>query len=56
MLDKMQNRSCDDCDTDFARMLKDTGGIPAHGNSAGSWSEGHRFDAPNPEHRAGGRG
>ncbi|GMN01638.1 flavodoxin family protein [Erythrobacter sp. MTPC3] len=35
----------------FARMLKDAGGIPSHGNSAELWSEGRRFDAPNPEHR-----
>ena len=35
----------------FARMLKDAGGIPAHGNSVSLWKEGRRFDAPNPEHR-----
>ena len=35
----------------FARMLKDAGGIPCHGNSADLWKEGRRFDAPNPEHR-----
>lgn len=35
----------------FARMLKDAGGIPRHGNSADLWTEGRRFDAPNPEHR-----
>ncbi|GAA4037114.1 flavodoxin family protein [Erythrobacter jejuensis] len=35
----------------FARMLKDAGGIPAHGNSQGLWNEGRRFDAPNPEYR-----
>ncbi|MDA9918644.1 NAD(P)H-dependent oxidoreductase [Erythrobacter sp.] len=35
----------------FARMLKDAGGIPAHGNSRGLWNEGLRFDAPNPEYR-----
>ena len=35
----------------FARMLKDTGGIPAHGNSKDLWDEGCRFDAPKPEHR-----
>lgn len=35
----------------FARMLKDAGGIPAHGNSKDLWNEGHRFDAPNPEYR-----
>ncbi|MGB7419953.1 MAG: NAD(P)H-dependent oxidoreductase [Erythrobacter sp.] len=35
----------------FARMLKDAGGIPSHGNSKELWSEGYRFDAPNPEYR-----
>lgn len=35
----------------FARMLKDAGGIPAHGNSKDLWNEGRRFDAPNPEYR-----
>jgi len=35
----------------FARMLKNAGGIPAHGNSVELWNEGMRFDAPNPEHR-----
>ena len=35
----------------FARMLKDAGGIPSHGNSRQLWNEGHRFDAPNPEYR-----
>lgn len=35
----------------FARMLKDAGGIPAHGNSVELWNKGHRFDAPNPEYR-----
>ncbi len=35
----------------FARMLKDAGGIPAHGNSKDLWSEGRRFDAPNPDYR-----
>ncbi|MGB3377735.1 MAG: flavodoxin family protein, partial [Allopontixanthobacter sediminis] len=35
----------------FARMLKDAGGIPAHGNSTELWSEGRRFDAPNPDYR-----
>jgi len=37
----------------FARMLKDAGGIPAHGNSTELWGEGYRFDSPNPEHRGG---
>lgn len=35
----------------FARMLKDAGGIPAHGNSVDLWEAGRRFDSPNPEHR-----
>ena len=34
-----------------ARMLKDTGGIPAHGNQRSLWDAGCRFDFPNPEHR-----
>lgn len=35
----------------LARMLKDAGGYPAHGNSTDLWKEGRRFDAPNPEYR-----
>jgi multimeric flavodoxin WrbA len=35
-----------------ARMLKDAGGIPAHGNQPGLWDAGCRFDFANPEHRA----
>ncbi|WP_336986628.1 flavodoxin family protein [Altererythrobacter aquiaggeris] len=35
----------------MARMLKDAGGLPAHGNSKELWNEGHSFDAPNPEYR-----
>jgi multimeric flavodoxin WrbA len=35
-----------------ARMLKDAGGIPAHGNQVALWDAGCRFDADNPEHRA----
>jgi len=34
-----------------ARMLKDAGGIPAHGNQRAEWDAGCRFDAANPEHR-----
>ncbi len=34
-----------------ARMLKDAGGIPAHGNQRSKWDAGCRFDHPNPEHR-----
>jgi multimeric flavodoxin WrbA len=36
----------------LARMLKDAGGIPAHGNQRTEWDAGCRFDFPNPEHRA----
>ncbi|GIV61342.1 MAG: flavodoxin [Rhodothermaceae bacterium] len=35
----------------LARMLKDAGGIPAHGNHRSKWDAGCRFDHPNPEHR-----
>lgn len=40
----------------LARMLKDSGGIPAHGNQAAAWEAGERFgfqgpDAANPEYR-----
>ncbi len=35
----------------LARMLKDAGGIPAHGNQRSLWDAGCRFDFPNPEHR-----
>ena len=35
----------------LARMLKDTGGIPAHGNQRSAWDAGCRSDYPNPEHR-----
>ena len=34
-----------------ARMLKDQGGVPAHGNQRTEWDAGCRFDYPNPEHR-----
>ncbi len=34
-----------------ARMLKDAGGFPAHGNQRSAWDAGCRFDFPNPEHR-----
>src|SRR4051794_36990041 len=36
----------------LARMLKDAGGIPAHGNQPKKWDAGCHFDLPNPEHRA----
>lgn len=35
----------------LARMLKDAGGIPAHGNQRAGWDAGCRFDFPNPEYR-----
>ncbi len=35
----------------LARMLKDAGGIPAHGNQRSQWAAGCRFDFPNPEYR-----
>jgi multimeric flavodoxin WrbA len=35
----------------MARMIKDQGGIPAHGNQRSEWDAGCRFDHPNPEHR-----
>ena len=35
----------------LARMLKDRGGIPAHGNQRSEWEAGSRSDAPNPEYR-----
>ena len=34
-----------------ARMLKDGGGIPAHGNQRSKWTAGCRFDHPNPLYR-----
>lgn len=35
----------------MARMLRDAGGIPAHGNQRSEWDAGCRFDHPNPEYR-----
>ncbi len=35
----------------MARMLKDAGGIPAHGNQRSEWDAGCRFDFPNPDYR-----
>jgi multimeric flavodoxin WrbA len=35
----------------LARLIKDAGGIPAHGNQRSEWDAGCRFDFPNPEHR-----
>ena len=35
----------------LARLLKDTGGIPAYGNQRTAWDAGCHRDAANPEHR-----
>ena len=35
----------------LARMIKDAGGIPAHGNQRSLWEAGCRFDYPNPDYR-----
>ena len=35
----------------IARMIKDAGGIPAHGNQRSAWDAGCRFDHPNPLYR-----
>ena len=35
----------------MARMIKDAGGIPAHGNQRSKWDAGCRFDHPNPLYR-----
>jgi len=35
----------------LARLLRDAGGIPAHGNQRSEWEAGCRFDFENPEHR-----
>ena len=35
----------------LALMIKNAGGIPAHGNQRSSWDAGCRSDFPNPEHR-----
>ncbi|MBA2343647.1 MAG: flavodoxin family protein [Rubrobacter sp.] len=35
----------------LARMIKDSGGIPAHGNQRSEWEAGCRFDHPVPEFR-----
>ena len=34
-----------------ARMIKDIGGFPAHGNQRSEWDAGCRFDHPNPLYR-----
>jgi multimeric flavodoxin WrbA len=35
----------------LARMIKDAGGLPAHGNQRASWDAGCRFVFPNPDYR-----
>ena len=35
----------------MARMIKDAGGIPAHGNQRSEWDAGCRIDYPNPDYR-----
>ena len=35
----------------LARMIKDAGGLPAHGNQRAAWDAGCRFDYPNPDYR-----
>ena len=35
----------------LARMLKDAGGIPAHGNQPAAWQAGCKTDFKNPEHK-----
>ena len=35
----------------LARMMKDAGGVPAHGNQRAAWDAGCRFDFDNPDYR-----
>ena len=35
----------------MVRLIKDAGGIPAHGNQRSEWDAGCRFDYPNPKYR-----
>ena len=35
----------------LARMIKDAGGMPAHGNQRAVWDSGQRFDSVNLEYR-----
>ncbi len=35
----------------LALLLKNAGGIPAHGNQRSAWDAGCRFDHPNPQYR-----
>ena len=34
-----------------ARMLRNLGGFPAHGNQADRWAQGEHVGTPNPEYR-----
>lgn len=36
----------------MARLLKDAGGLPNHGNDRNAWKAGCRFDYDNPDYRA----
>jgi hypothetical protein len=36
----------------LARLLKDAGGVPGHGNVRSAWDAGTRFDWENPEYRS----
>ena len=36
----------------LARLLKDAGGVPAHGNLPGAWKDGRHFDHPDPAEAA----
>jgi multimeric flavodoxin WrbA len=35
----------------MAKLLKDSGGIPAYGNQASEWKSGHHYGYENPEYR-----
>ena len=35
----------------IARLLRDAGSSPAHGNQRSRWEAGCRFDFPNPGYR-----
>jgi len=35
----------------LARMIRDAGGVPAHGNQRAAWEAGCRFDYSNPDYR-----
>lgn len=35
----------------LAKLLKDSGGIPAYGNQRSAWDKGQHFDYENPEYR-----